>query len=307
MHRISTWLAGAVFLAQLAPGLAQAQSGQWIPTNDGGADAEVRESLPDTARGSLTEIASRIVDNCTPPGCTDDSRDRNSMIYLRFDLSAVDDAAPGYLTKLRLTYRDRNLSVGRVRDDEGNLTGMTFYGLDPEASGAAWDEATITYNNAPGITPDGDIGTVDIDEDELSLLGDQTFPDPATSTEFNPNLPVGGEFVFESEALDAFVRKALKNGYKYLTIVAIRSHDGTVTYQNWLNFNYLFNPKEQTTLNDDPTSPFGTDNTSGEFSPSLYVEALPATPVPAMSWYGLLAMAGLLALLGGLQQRRRRR
>ena len=48
-------------------------------------------------------------------------------------------------------------------------TGLAVYGLDPNARGADWNEATISYLTAPGITPDADVGTKDFAADLLFL------------------------------------------------------------------------------------------------------------------------------------------
>ncbi|MCA9151934.1 MAG: PEP-CTERM sorting domain-containing protein [Planctomycetales bacterium] len=277
-----------------------------IRTRDGiGADAEVRESAPDQNRGTSTEIASRIKES-VPGGDPADGGDRNSSIYLKFDLSNVSvDNVPG--TTLRLTYRNTNLAQGRVQnDDTKEYTGISFYGLDVNNAGNDWSESTITYNTAPGISPDGNIGTKDYNTSAGNLipLGTQLFPQVTPQN----HLPVGGALDFSSAALDQLITDAVNAGKPSVTIVAGVSHDGDDVWNDWLNFNYLFNPKEQLTLNNDSydadtsddvpavTNLFGTDNSAGAFDPQLIM----TVPEPSS-----VVLAGM-SVLGLLAHRRRR-
>ena len=286
---------------------ASAASAQWIPTNAGsGADAEVREAFPSDNRGASTELATRVQNEGPPPG---DGGDRNSLIYTRFDLSTV-SIPPVFQTAFRLTYRNTNLTEPRIQDpsDPSVRTGLSVYGLNPMATGVAWGEATINYANAPGITPDGDIGTRDLNPD-LTLLGTVEFPEIG-----NQNwLPVGGALVFQSPALDQFVADALAGGASTVTLVSHVTHDGTAPFSAWINFNYLFNPKEQTTLNADPNydsdtsnpaNPLGSpwsaaDNSSGDFSPALLIQqGRTASDIPAASTLGVSLLIALMGCAG---------
>ena len=64
-------------------------------------------------------------------------------------------------------------------------------------------------------------------------------------------LPVGGALVFSSDALNNFLVASLDARKTSVTIVAGIVHDGKIPITDWRNFNYLFNPKEQTTLTTD--------------------------------------------------------
>lgn len=273
----------------------------WVPTNFGaGADAEVRESNPTQNRGTSTEIASRIknaVNATVDPGA--DGGDRNSLIYVKIDLTNAQMPADGK-TAFRMTYRNSSLSSGRVEDyitPNSNLrTGMAFYGLDPSLT---WDESTLSYLNAPGMTPDGDVGTRDLNGD-LEFLGTATFPALGTQN----HLPIGGELKFESENLDAFVQASIDAGESEVTLVSHVLHDGGPFFSqfgNWINFNYLFNPKEQVTLNGDNYDAgdgngnignlFSTDNSTGDFSPALLLVQVPEPTTSIL--FGLALTAGL--------------
>lgn len=280
--------------ARMAPALAGilwAAAGvhaDWIPTNRGaGADAEIRESSPTQNRGSSTEIASRVRNEFTL-GDPNDGSDRNSAIYTKFDLSGLDIPTP-LTTAFRMTYRNNNLTALRIEDtvtpNPALRTGVAVYGLT-NSSLENWDESTITYLNAPGITFDGDVGTKDFNND-LTFLGTVLFPEIAGQNW----LPVGEQIVFASANLDQFVSDALAGGATSVTLVSTVIHGGDAPFPGWRNFNYLFNPKEQTTLNSDPNydadvndpnnplgSPFsGADNSTGLYSPSLLIAPEPTT------------------------------
>jgi len=296
----------ALTLACALPSVAHAQ---WIPTNLGaGADAEVRESAPAQNRGTSTEIASRVRNAAVPPD-PNDGLDRNSLLYVRIDLAGV-TLPPNFTTAFRLTYRNNNLLGRRIRDeatpDLATRTGMALFGLDPMAPGAAWDELTIAYENAPGLTPDGDVGTRDQSADLIPLV-ELLFPEIGTQNW----LPVGGTLLFASPELDQFVADVLAGGATTVTFALRAIHDGNAPSPDWINFNYLFNPKEQTTLNqdpnydadvDDPSNPLGSpwsgaDNSTGDFSPALRIDEvlIPIQAIPAADALGLAMLAALVA------------
>jgi hypothetical protein len=279
--------------------VASSARGEWIPTNTGvGADAEVRESSPTSNRGSSTEIASRVRNNFIA-GNPDDANDRNSAIYTKFDLNGIDSPTP-LTTAFRMTYRNNNLNESRIQDsvtpNPAVRTGLAVYGLTNDSL-SNWDESTITYLNAPGITLDGDVGTKDFNSD-LTLLGTVSFPEIGSQN----HLPIGGQIVFASANLDQFVANALAGGATTVTLVSTVIHGGDAPFGNWLNFNYLFNPKEQTTLNsdnydadiNDPNNPIGgpvsADNSTGLFSPSLLI--IPEPTTAALSLFAMLGVVG---------------
>ena len=302
----SLFLAGAF----CAPALSA-----WVPTNYGqGADAEVREELFTNNYGASTELATRVI-NKFPSGDPLDTSDRNSLIYTRFDLTDYEMPADGK-TAFRMTYRNTNLNGSRIQDtvtpNPGFRTGLAVYGLKTTAVGQDWIESGaggITYATAPGLTFPGDanIGTRDLTTD-LVFLGTVTFPEIA----FQNQLPVGGELVFASNALNTFVSGALTGGASKITLVSHALHDGdaffNLNFPNWVNFNYLFNPKEQLTLTahpgydsdtTNPSNPLGSpwsaaSNAAGQFSPSLLLAAKVPEPTSAVLCIGVLAgLAGV--------------
>ena len=315
---------GVIFpaIAVIAP--ASQVGAAVIPTSFGvGADAEVRDHQPTSNLGLGNELASRIVDNY-PTGHVNDSSDRFSAIYLKFDLTGS-TLGEGGTTAVRLTWRNTNVTPNRTQDtatpNPDFRTGLAFYGLDRDHPGNAWEEGTLTYANAPGLVSDGDNGTKDYDFVDPDGAGSARAPLTALGVGLFPlvppqnHQPVGGEILFSSANLNAFIQQALDSGKQSVTIVAGVVHDGKIPVNDWKNFNYLFNPKEKITLEadtnydadtTDPNNPLGspwsgasnaTDaNGFSPFSPQLIL-----TPIPEPGSITLAAMAGL-----GLLARRRR-
>jgi hypothetical protein len=348
---LQRWMVGAlatvVFAAMLAvPAAADLR----IPTNNGGADAEVREEevgldgsgVPQGVnRGANSEIATRIRDttNGTPTG------DRTSAIYLRFNVAGVTpaDLATSDVS-LELTIRNTNVVESRRNDFSPMFPGedahrvtqqFNLFGLNNFAhSNYDWAENAITWYNAPGITPDDPGGTsgdgVDTNDsgkfnfnNDLGLLG--TFGLPVVAPQ--NHLAVGSKVTFSDTLgrLHDLIEDAKAQGKSSITLVVATALDGfdataaeseliQSTPQGMLNFNYLFNPKEQTVLTDDPgydadsggpiattgspfscnggsspNCPLGTlgDNSGGAFSPALVLTTR-AVPEPAGIVFALM-------------------
>lgn len=271
-----------------------------VTTNaSGGADAELRESGPATTYGGGTEIASRVASN------------RNSLVYLKFgvaDISAAD--LMGDIT-VRTTYRNNNLVESRFYHPDFGYTGWDYYVLDPTVNGANWDEATVSPNNPPpGYFYDGDYGTKAVYDEfgglnpGLTYLGNQLY-DSADLVGATAHLPIGGAFDFTlgtGSALHDAIIAAQATDHQTLTIVMTIMHDYVVdpeypennTPSNWVNFNYLFNPKEMATLNNDLDSIWGAGTIAewGDvFAPQLTNEA---HPFPEPATMVLLGLGGLL-------------
>ena len=282
--------------------VADAEAFRVTTADPGGADCELRESSATSNRGTSTEIASRI-----------DNREesyykRNSLIYLKFGVENISAAdLLGDIT-IRTSYRNTNLSAGRIEDtaglNGGENTGFDYFVLNPTAAGADWDELTIAPTTdavagtvqAPGYYYDGDLGTKAHTDPifglhpDLTYLGFNQF-DSADLVGSSPHLPVGGAFNFTlsaGSALHLAIAEAQATDHQTVTIIMSIAHDAVGVDTNWLGFNYLFNPKEMTTLNNDADSPWGGwSNDLHIFSPMLTNVPEPATMV-------LLGLGGLL-------------
>lgn len=215
----------------------------------------------------------------------------------------------------------------------------------------------ITWYNAPGITPDSrttpvqDAGKYNFNSD-LELLGQVTPLNPPGNKPTNPDggadLPVGGNainFKDPDGSLHDLIQRAKDEGRSTITLVVAHALNGfrntspemlQTTPGNFLNFNYLVNPKEQDDrpaeaglqLRDDPNwdpdgagplvatgSPFSCDglppnpnsancpgmsvgnNDNGRFSPTLVL----IVPEP-----GSMALVGLGMLAATMIGRRRK-
>lgn len=298
-----------------------------IPTNLGplGADAELRDDSPGTNRGANFELATRIANNGTVAG-GNDGGDRGSEMYLRFDIRNVTPAMLNASITLRMHYGALNASGSRVNDPAGvpgtptRFVTLAYRGLNPALSDG-WGEGTITYNNAPGLTTDNENGTRDYNSD-LSLLGTNSFPNIYPQN----HIAVGSAFDFVNapgSPLHNLIASSLGVANS-VTVVAAVTHTGVnlVDPSGWINFNYVFIPKEVTVLNNTlgqpnnlndtsyqpdttavplpspaPGSPFlNMSNANGEFSPKL-IFSDPVVPEPAsvvIATLGALAMGAAL-------------
>jgi hypothetical protein len=335
----SFFLGCTVFLVIAAIGAAKSDGAIIIPTNQNGADAEVRESdiNPDmmgvpqgTNRGASTELATRRKDS------TANSGDRSSAIYLKFDISGVPANLFNQRATLRMHVRNANQIVpGRTVNTAPNSiepVHMQFkvLGLENFAIGD-WDESTITWYNAPGITPDSattplqDPGKYNFNDD-LRLLGSFKYPPVPPQNALAVGSPV--DFTDPDGHLVDLIQAAKDAGQSHITLVVHHGLNGfqatqdeltldpaiQATPNNFLNFNYLFIPKEMTTLNNDPgwdadtTNPdnpvggpwSGADNSLGQFSPKLIL-------VPEPNAVLLLALGSLMAMTSGLRRRQVKR
>jgi hypothetical protein len=318
----------AVWLVSCAGTLASGAT--IIPTNLGplGADAELRDEAPGTNRGANFELATRIANNGTVAG-GNDGGDRGSEMYLRFDIRNVTPAMLNAPITLRMHYGRNGITAARTSDPPApggvptKFVTIDYRGLKPSLSDG-WTEAGITYLNAPGLTSDGEQGTRDYNSD-LSLLGSASLPGVFPQS----HLPVGGSLDFVNapgSALHTLIANSL-GVVNSVTIVAAVNHSGVtgVDPSSWVNFNYVFIPKEVTILNNTlgqpnqlndtgyqpdvtvvplpspaPGSPFlNMSNANGEFSPKL-IFADPVVPEPASV---AIATLGALAMGAGLRRK----
>jgi hypothetical protein len=199
----------------------------------------------------------------------------------------------------------------------------------------------LTWYNAPGITPDSrttpaqDAGKFNFNAD-LELLGTFSLPDPPGA---GPPMPDGGarlavgqpiHFTDPNGNLHDLIQRAKNAGRSHVTLVVADALNGLTnatgetvqtTPGSMLNFNYLVNPKELTTLQNDNNwdpdgagpltatgSPFSCDgstgagltncpgrtlgnNSTGTFSPTLILR-VPEPNTVALACFGALVVLG---------------
>lgn len=151
-------------------------------------DTWVREDTPDSNRNANDQMNAR----------TDIDADDNDVILLRFPT-----------TELTAEALSATLTLYWQRDDSGTGNTLSLWGLnesDPHET--TWDETTVTYNNAPGMLPDGldptaESGLGNSDDDIRDL-------DVANLTLLVENQPYGPQvlndpYTFSSDALTSFI------------------------------------------------------------------------------------------------------
>ena len=327
LRRSSWYLLAAVCGALIASTASRSKADIVIATNQNGADAEVREAeignftpYDGVNRGSNFEMATRLIDR-TNGGMAD----RSSAIYLKFDISGITAAelAANPFATVRLHIGNVNIQANRqsapspadpnvIVNMEYALRGLTNFSLNN------WQENTITYYNAPGITPDAteapnpvNPGEYDFNND-LPELGRFRMPTVAPQN----HLAVGSNVDYAESALGPLhqlITQGRLAGQGFVTLVV---HHGLAGFQadaglmeapgvtpaSMLNFNNIFIPKEVTVLNNTMGQPGGLNDTnydpdttdlnpavpgpflnasnaSGEFSPKLILSPVSMQPI----------------------------
>lgn len=298
----------------------------------GGADVELRRSSPTQNRGTNSELASRVASN------------RQSVMYVKLPVDSITPLELSNPLVYRMTFRNSNLAPSRVSDSSVNnppvhpddYTGLDYWVLDPTNPGADWDELTIapsfslTTVQAPGydISDPNDFSTNGIIEGpgNFTPLGSQKFrPFEYVGTQSVENrYPIGEAMDIQfapGSPLHQAIAAAQATNHQTITIAAAIGHgpdvmlaDGSGPNSAWINFNYLFNPKEQLTLNvdtaydsdtTDPDNPLGAplggmmNTRQNPFAPQI----LTITSIPEPSSVVLIGLAGLV---GGIAIRRRK-
>lgn len=325
---------------------AQANAEIIIPTNQNGADAEMREfqfatdlggNVTGTANGASTELATRAINRTAAA-----TNDRSSSMYMKFDISSLPAANDAFWADkeviLRGYIRNSNLSQSRLKatrpggnaSDQNDLVTLKFkvgalepanvYADDPGGTTDAtdrsgnpytnaenkynWDESDVTFYAAPGITPHcmlagscetatygggvndvhQSLGLYDDFNSDVRLLGEYAWPhvDPQN------HLAVGSNVDFVDVDLKQLVFDAKNAGRSHVTLIQWIGVDtlepasgGTLTPNGFLNFNYLWVPKEATNLIGMP----GSSNDNG-YDPDTSVANFDAVTNPGGPYLG---------------------
>jgi hypothetical protein len=209
------------------------------------------------------------------------------------------------------------------------LRGLTNFALNN------WQENTITYYNAPGISPDATQAPNAINPGEYEFNGDLPelgrFALPTVAPQ--NHLAVGSNVDYTESAvgpLHQLISQAKLAGQNFVTLVVHHGLNGFqadaalmeapgVTPTSMLNFNYLFIPKEVTVLNNTMGQPGGLNDTNydpdttdmiaggpgpflnasnatGTFSPKLILSPIPVPEPNTVMLTGMLALAGLISI-----------
>jgi PEP-CTERM motif len=272
------------------------------PQTSGPADAEVREESPTTARGDINAGAANA-ELATRRGTT-----QNSAILLRFDISGITlaDVAANPNVLIRLHVNTTSWTPARSNSTPGppptgTQFGLEYHALNLTAPGQNWDEATVTYTTAPGLTLDSNVVTKDYNAD-TTLLGTLDYLPIHVSN----HLPVGYAWDFSSPNLTSFLQSAITNGNTLVTFLVGVNNGAT-------GYNYIFGSNDASALLNDtaydpdgagplpsgPSPNSGASNANGDWAPKLILN-----PVPEPSSIVLLAAgAAGLAAVGRLRRK----
>ena len=189
-------------------------------------DTWVREDNADSNRNGDDQMNAR----------TDNDADDNDVILLRFPTTGLTTPISG-----------ASINLYWQRTDGSASNALKVYGLnetDPDET--TWDETTVTYNNAPGLIPDGLDPTAETtamsSDDEVQDL------DVANLTLVIPEQPYGPAvtdevYSFSGAGLDAFINADTNGEVSFLILRSISDSGNQARF--W--------PKEQ---NAGATAPF---------------------------------------------------
>ena len=182
MHRQKSTL----FLALMAFALAaQAAVALSIGASD---DTWVREDNPDSNRNGNDQVNAR----------TDIDGDDNDAVLLRFPTASL--TADALSATLTLYWYRSDGSTGKT---------LSLWGLNESDPGeTTWSESTVTYNNAPGMIPDGLDPTAEVglghDYNDIRDLDTANLTLLVADQDYGPQV-LDDPYAFTSPALAAFI------------------------------------------------------------------------------------------------------
>lgn len=258
-------------------------------------DAEVREeafkypNVANQTRGNQSELATRRGLESDPDGDGVYSGGNNSVMLLRFDLTGVTvaDVLAAPSVTLRMRVNTTSMTAVRSYDAVNDINyGLQYHGLNPTAAGQNWDESTVSFQNAPGLTYDAGtsatptgLGTPGYNSD-TTPLGTTNFPEITTG-----NVLVGEPIDFSSAALKQLVLDAVTAGNSSVTVLA-GLYDPYVS-----GYNYIFASNDTANLLNQAASPLSlSPNTGGRYSPTLFIGVVPEPASLSALALGALAL-----------------
>lgn len=183
IFRRSMW---CVFITLLLAvlGLTEAVVGQ---TLDVVADTWVREDNPTSNRNGNGFMNAR----------TDQDGDDNDVILLRFDTASLTGVAA---SSLNLTWYRTDGAVDKT---------LSLWGInDGSPDDIAWDETTVTYNDAPGLLPDGLFAFEEFmmgnSDDDIHDLDSANLTNLVADQDYGPQIE-GELYTFSGSAIDDFL------------------------------------------------------------------------------------------------------
>lgn len=244
-------------------------------------DGEVREEAvkynqaANLTRGDLSELATRRAYSTVDVN-GNDTGGNNSVVFTRFSLAGITAADVNAASGVTLRFRVNTTSFTAARSNSlpadpanGIQYGIQTHVLLPGASSAAqhWAESALRYDNAPGLTYDGNISSADdLDYNaDSALIGTTPFPLNGTA-----NVLVGTPVDVSNAAMKQAVLDAVTAGNDSITFLT-RIYDPFVS-----GYNYIFASNDTTALLTQAASPLtGASNADGRFSPALFIGVVP--------------------------------
>lgn len=244
-------LAAAILPLILAPAVASAVTVSTAIGN--GADAQISEqsadTVFDTGDGTGVNMNARSISN------------RNEMIYVRFDLSAFTLADLTNVTLNLISFRD-----SASGDRTNRLFGVNLDATPTNGSFTPqnWDEGSIVFSTAPGVTNDGDSTTQGLDLAELTDLG-----------EINTSSVTEGQTItWSGSAITNFINSYAGSSVTFLVAGTNPAATGQLRIAT----------KEADALDGEPAG------TVGAFAPYLQFDVIPEPGVATLLLVGLGAL-----------------
>lgn len=177
-------------------------------------DTWVREDNPTSNRNGNDQVNAR----------TDEDGDDNDVIYLRFNLTGQTVLSSG--NSLNLVWQRNDSSTGKT---------LSLYGLkETDPNETVWAEDTITYNNAPGLIPDGLDPQTEVglghSNDDIQDLNIANLALLVADQPYGPQV-LDEVYTFSGSALDAFLNADTNGEVTFLILRNINTSSNQARFQ----------------------------------------------------------------------------